>query len=266
MFSPTLYKRELRASWKMLVIFAAVLTMYISIIIAMYNPAMQDLLNQYYDLMPGLMNAVGFSKDTASLIGFISSYLYGFILIAFPMIFSILCGHRLIARYVDRGSMVSLLAAPVKRRAVAITQLSVLITGILALVLYSALLQIAVAEAGFPGELDISGFLALNAGLLCLHLFVGGICFFCSCLFSDARYSIGFGAGIPALAFVLQMLSNAGEKAEKVKYLTFFTLFSPDRLASGDRSAVVGALILLAGAVLFYTAAVLVFSKKDLHI
>ena len=88
--------------------------MYISIIIAMYNPAMQDLLNQYYDLMPGLMNAVGFSKDTASLIGFISSYLYGFILIAFPMIFDT---PRLIARYVDRGSMVSLLAAPVKRRA-----------------------------------------------------------------------------------------------------------------------------------------------------
>ena len=33
--------------------------------------------------------------------------------------------------------------------------------------------------------------------------------------------------------YVLQMLANAGEDAEKAKYFTFFTLFQPENLVAG---------------------------------
>lgn len=261
-----LYRREMKGSVKLLAILGAVLTMYITIIIGMYDPEIMETLDSFAQMMPELMAAVGMKTTAATLLGFMSSYLYGFILLIFPMVFCILRGNALIAKYVDKGSMVSLAAAPVKRRTIAITQMAVLVSGILILLLYSTILELICAESGFPGELDIPKLLALNAGLLCLHLFIGGICFLASCLFSDTRYSVAVGAGVPAFMYVLQMLANVGGDAEKAKYFTFFTLFNPDDIIAGESASIVGMLILFTGAVLLYGLGIVVFDRKDLHI
>ena len=266
MVNITLYKREMKGSIKLLVIFAAVVTLYVSIIISMYDAEQMALLDGIVETMPEIMAAVGMKAGATSLLSFMISYLYGFILLIFPMVYCILRGNGLIAKYIERGSMVSLTAAPVKRRTVAFTQLTVLVSGILILVVYSTVLQIICSEINAPGELNVSQLLRINVGLLCLHLFIGGICFLASCIFSDTRYSVGVGAGIPALMYVLQMLSNVGANAEKAKYFTFFTLFRPDDIIAGDSSAVIGVAVLLIGSMVLYTLGIIVFSKKDLNI
>lgn len=267
MFNLALFRREMKSMWKMLAVVAGILTMYVSVVISIYDSEMLGALDIFTEMMPGLADAMGLRMvvDT-SLIGFVSIYLHGLILLACPMIFSILCGYNVIARHVEKGSMVSLLAAPIKRGAVAFTQMKVLIAGIVALVLYSTILIIAVCEICFPGELNIAKLLMMNAGLLCLHLFIGGICFLCSCLFSEAKFSLGFGAGIPSAMLVLQMLGNVGGGAGSVKYFTVFTLFNPDGLAAGEGGAIAGMFILFAGAVVLFAGAIAVFTKKDLHI
>lgn len=266
MISMALYRREMKGSAKLLVIFGAVITMYVSIIIGMYDPEMMKMLDGFAEAMPELMAAVGMNANAGDLLGFMVSYLYGFILLVFPMLFCILRGNALIAKYVDKGSMTVLVAAPVKRRTIALTQLAVLVSGILLLVLYITILESVCAGSGFPGELDLSALAVLNVGLLCLHLFIGGICFLSSCIFSDTRYSIAAGAGIPALMYVLQMLANVGGNAEKIKYFTYFTLFDPDGLTAGESSAAAGALLLFAGAVVLYVLGIVVFERKDLYI
>ena len=266
MFNFTLYKREMKGSVKLLVVLGAVMTLYVSMIISMFDPKMMNSLQELMDMMPGIMAAVGMKAGAATLIGFMSSYLYGFILLVFPMIFCILRGNALIAKYVDRGSMVSLIAAPAKRAAVAFTQMKVITSGVFLLLVYTTALEIVCAESSFPGELNYGQLLALNIGLLCLQLFIAGICYFCSCLFSDAKYSVGFGAGIPALMYVLQMLANTGGAAEKFKYATFFTLYCPDGVIAGETSAVVGMAVLFVGAIVLFGAGIVVFNKKDLHI
>lgn len=259
MMSLPLYKREMKGSIKVLLIFAAV-------IIRMYDPEVMKTLDDFVKVMPELMAAVGMHVGATSLLGFMISYLYGFILIVFPMVFCILRGNGLIAKYVDRGSMVSLVAAPVKRQTIACTQASVLISGVILLLSYVTLLEIIVAQGSFPNELEIAELLKLNAGLFCLLLCIAGICFLASCLFSDTRYSIGMGAGIPALMYVLQMLANAGEDAEKVKYVTFFTLFQPEHLVAGKSSALMGVTILLIGGIVLFASGIFIFCKKDLYI
>ncbi len=230
MINMALYKRELKGSVKLLLILGAIITMYVSIIISMYDPEMMKMLDSFAEAMPELMAAVGMRANAANLLGFMVSYLYGFILLLFPMLFCILRGNSLVARYVEKGSMVSLVAAPIKRRAIVLTQMTVLISGILLLILYSTVLELICAGSGFPGELDTIELLVLNGGLLCLQLFIGGICFVSSCIFSDTKYSVAFGAGIPIFMYVLQMLANVGGNAEKAKYFTFFTLFDYRKL------------------------------------
>lgn len=266
MINWTLYKREMKGSIKLLVILGAVMTLYLSVIISMYDPELMATLDSFVDAMPDLCAAVGMSAGATTLIGFMISYLYGFILLIFPMLFSILRGNGLVAKCVDKGSMVSLAAAPIKRWKIIFTQMAVLISGVLLTVLYATGLELFVAETNFPGELVVSELLAVNSGLLCLHLCIGSICFLASCVFSDTKYSIAFGAGIPTLMYVLQMLANSGDKAEKAKYFSVFTLFDPSGIVAGENSAMIGVAVLLVSAVLLYTLGIAVFSRKDLHI
>ena len=249
----------------MLLVFTVVLTLYVSMIIGMYDPEMSKMLDEFADMMPEIMAAMGMASGASTLLGFMISYLYGFIVLMFPMLYSILRSNSLVAKYVDRGSMVSLVTAPVKRRTVAVTQMKALLTGIILLVIYTTVIELICATQ-FPGELDVSALLLVNAGLLCLHFFIGGICFLASCLFSDTKYSIGFGAGVPVLMFVLKMLSNAGKEAEAIKFVTFFSLFNPEKLATFDGTAIAGILVLFTGSIALFVAAIVVFSKKDLHI
>ncbi len=232
----------------------------------MYDPQMMKTLDSFAEVMPELMASVGMKANAADLLGFMVSYLYGFILLIFPMLFCILRGNALIAKYVDKGSMVSLAAAPVKRRTIAFTQMAVLISGILLLIIYGTIVELICSETGFPGELDITALFILNGGLLCLHLFIGGICFLSSCIFSDTRYSVAFGAGIPIFMYVLQMLSNVGGNAEKVKYFTFFTLFDPYGMIAGEDSAAAGIFVLFTAAFLLYASGIMIFERKDLYI
>jgi ABC-2 type transport system permease protein len=266
MISMALYKREMKGSVKLLIIFGAIITMYVSIIIHMYDPQMMKMLDSFAEAMPELMASVGMKANAANLLGFMVSYLYGFILLIFPMLFCILRGNALIARYVDKGSMALLVAAPVKRRTIAFTQLAVLVSGILLLVLYSTIVELICAVSSFPGELKTAALFRLNAGLLCLHLFIGGICFLSSCIFSDTKYSVAFGAGIPAFMFILQMLANVGGSAKKAKYFTFFTLFNPDGIIVHEGGVTVSTLVLFAGAAMLYVLGIMVFERKDLHI
>ena len=158
MFNMVLFKREMKGSIKLLIIFCAIITMYVSIIINMYDPQMMKTLDSFAEVMPELMASVGMKTNATSLLGFMVSYLYGFILLIFPMLFCILRGNALIAKYVDKGSMASLAAAPVKRRTVAFTQMIVLVSGILLLILYSAIVELICAKSGFPGELGAYAF------------------------------------------------------------------------------------------------------------
>lgn len=266
MINKTLYMREMKVSLKLLLVLAAVLTLYVLIIISMYEPEMMAMLDGFAEMMPGIMAAVGMKAGAADLLGFMVSYLYGFILLIFPMIFCIVRGNGLIARYVDRGSMVYLAASPVKRSVIATTQAAVMLTGIVILVCYVTVLEILSANYNFPKELEIDKLLILNTGLAALQFAIGGICFLTSCIFSDIKYSLGFGAGIPLLMYVLQMLANAGEKAEIAKYFSIFTLFDPEGIAAGESAAMAGVAVLFILAGALFAAAIIVFTGKDLHI
>jgi len=266
MINRTLYFREMRNSIKILLFFLAVITLYVTMIISIYNPEMMSMLENFSQFLPKFTSAVGMSPGANSLIGFMISYLYGFILLIFPMVFSIIRGNGLVSKYVESGSMVTLLAAPVKRRSVATTQALVLLSGILFLILYTTLLQWISAEIYFPGQVSGLALCTLNVGLLSLQLFIGGICFFTSCYFSGTKWSLAFGAGIPGMMYVLKMLANVGGNAENMKYLTFFTLFDPNGLNQGEMQAVIGTMILFFGSCLLFSLGILSFCKKDLHI
>ena len=120
-----LYRQGLRSCYKIVLVVMAVLTLYVTVIITMFDPKFGAALDLLATAMPQLMAMVGMTAAGGSLAGFMASYLYGFVIPIFPMISSILIAMRLVSRLVDRGSMAYLLAAPHTRGCVVRTQLSV---------------------------------------------------------------------------------------------------------------------------------------------
>lgn len=266
MFNKTLYFREMKKSLMMLVIFMVIITMYVSIIIGMYNPETMKMFDSFFKVMPDVMSAVGMKAGATSLLGFMVSYLYGFILLIFPMVFSILRANGLVAKYADSGAMAILLAAPIKRRVIAFTQAIVLITGVSILIGYATILQLIVIEMTFPGEVVTLDLLILNLALFFLHLFIAGICFLASCIFNETKYSLAFGAGIPMMMYLMQMISNLGKQNVWAQYFTVFSLFNGNGIVAQEPGAFLGAWILLLGAIVLFITGISIFSKKDISL
>lgn len=264
--SLTLSKTTLKKNWTLLLIFFGVLTMYMTIMISMYDPEQMDALMAMFNLLPAdLMKAMGFSSLVTDLTAYLASWLYGLLMLAFPMVYSIILSNKLVAKLVDNGSFAYLLSTPNSRVKIIVTQ------GIYALgsiaVLFAALFTLGVVASGamFPGLLDVYAFLRLNITTMLVGMVVMMIGFFFSCLFNETKMSLGFGAGLPILFLLFNMLGGASPNTEILKKVSIFGFYDPIELVHGSEVwgvnlAYIGIIVVL------FTAGVLIFQKKRLPI
>lgn len=261
-----LLAKELRANGKLAALFAGVLTLYSIIIIGMFDPALGESLEQMAQSMPQLFAAFGMANAGTTLLDFMLNYLYGFLFQVFPLVLTLLLVHRLLVRYADRGSLAWLLAQPVPRRTLACTQIAALGLYQLVLTAYLTVLCVGAAGAMFPGELDVRALLAVNVGLVGLHLMLAGVCWLGACAFAGGRLALGSGGGLCVLFLLVQMLSQVGEQTEWLRYLTPLTLFDPAAIAAGQAGALWQAAAMYAVAAALFGAGTAVFTRRDLSL
>lgn len=266
MISMPLLKKEFKCNYKIILLFLAIVTMYGSIVVAMYDPNLGSSLDLMAQSMPELFAAFGMSNAQTTLIEFVTNYLYGFILIVIPLIFIILMSSRLVARYVDRGSMAYLLATPNKRTKIITTQAIVMIISLLIIVIFTTVLVIVCANMMFNDEIDIAKFTLVNIGLFGLLIFLSGMCFLSACWFNETKLSIGVGSGLSIFFILVQMLSQVGDKMEFLKYVTPLTLFQPDKLLHQNSEAIIYTLILYGLGFIMFVIGILIFKRKDLSL
>ena len=254
----TLFAKELRANLFVSLIIAAVLAMYIGVIVSMYDPELGESLDAMMQSMPEMFAAFGMSVQATTLIDFL--------LTIFILVLILIVANKLMVRYLDRGAMAYLLATPNSRTRIALTMVGVMVTILVALMAVVTSLEAGFAEALFPGELDMQALMQVNAGLLALWLAMAGLCFLSACLFSNATAALWVGGGLNILFFLMQMVSQVGDKFEFLKNVNPLTLFDYYGLAAGDASAVGGAIALTVGAVALFAVAVAAFDRRDLSI
>jgi hypothetical protein len=266
MINLPLYKQGIKSNYKICLIFLTILTMYITIIVSMYDPQNAGLMAEFADTMPEMMAMVGMSGVPTNLTTFLVTYLYGFLFLVIPLVSIIIFSNKLVASHTDKGSISYLLASPNKRKKIVLTQISVLLTFVFTIIIYSTFLSILTSSLIFPGDLLIPEFLFLNLGLLILHITVSGICFIGSCIANESKTSLMIGAGIPLISFLIQMLANMGGKLDSLKYLSFFTLFDTTGLLKFETNSIIMIIILLIIGITLYSAAYKIFIKKDFSV
>lgn len=261
-----LLKIELKSNCKIILLFLAIITLYAGLITAMFDPELGAGINELAESMPQFFAVFGMENPGTTLLDFLNNYLYGFILILIPFIYIILMSYKLVAKYIDKGSMAYLLNTHYSRTKIMLTQFTVLMIGLFVLICYSTALIIFVSNFMFEGEMEISKFLLLNLGLFILEIFLSTLCFMFACLFSELKFSIGLGAGLGMIFFLVQMLSQTSEDIEFLKYLTPLTLFNPESLVAFETKSFICLSILLSSAIVFFVIAIFGFKKRDLSL
>lgn len=259
-----MFKMTLKKNWPLLFLFFGVLTMYTAVMISMYSPTDMEAITSMLSLAPeNLMKAMGFSGLFTDLTGYLASWLYGLLMLGFPMVYCIILGNKLVAKTVDNGSFAYLLSTPNSRVKIIFTQ------GVYALfsvaVLFAAVFGsgVFICAAVFPGLLDIGAYFSLNLTTMLLNMSVIMICFFFSCLFNETKMSLGFGAGIPIAFLLMNMLGGVSADAEILKRISLYGLYDPVKLVQGETVSGVNLIYIGITAVLF-TAGILIFRKKRL--
>ena len=114
MISFTLWKRNLKVCTLPFLVIFAMLCMYTTVIAYMYNPELSEMLSGYQQALPELMAAVGMTGIASSLLEWMQIYLYGFIMLLFPLIFILVMVQKLsMIRVVSAASSPSALTAAI---------------------------------------------------------------------------------------------------------------------------------------------------------
>jgi ABC-2 type transport system permease protein len=262
-----LFKNTFRRNIFILMIIFAIMVMYLTIIISMYDPDNTDAMNQMLEALPQeIAAAMGFSTLATDFTSFIAHYYYGFIILMFPMIYCIIMANRLVAKHVDQGSMSFLLSTPNTRRRIVLTQGIFLLLSITILHIAIALLGALVAQVMFPGELDVRSYITINIGAMFLMYSISSISFFFSCLFNESSKSTMFGTGVPVLFFILNMLSNVSAEINWLKNFTIFSLFDVGKILQGETTIIFIVTFYSLTTLILYFAGITIFNKKDLAI
>lgn len=259
-----LFKATCKRNWLLFVIFFCVLAMYLSVMISMFDPANMDELKLMLDMLPDeIVTAFGFGSAITDITSYLASWLYGIMMFGFPLAYSIMLGSRLVAKTVDDGSFAYLHATPNSRLKIITTQGVYALSAIALMFVLSFAAGVIACELAFPGLLDIPAFLLLNAVTALVNMTAIMICFFFSCLFNDAKYAVGFGAGVTVALLLMYMLGGAANGAKFIKDASIYGLYDPVELVNGGSIGWQVLFYICVIAVLF-ALSLLVFRRKRL--
>jgi len=263
--SPALFTRTLKANWLLAAVFTVIVLIYVTTSLSMFNPRTAEDLESMIELLPeGLTRAMGFVNLGTDLTMYLANYLFGFIMIIFPMIYVIILANRLIARHVDSGAMAYLLTTPNTRSRIATTQAFYLAVSLAVIFLIASGVAIVLASAMFPGHLDVGAYLGLNWVSYLSLLTAGGVSFFSSCSFNESRQSLAVGASVPVLFFVFRMVSALGDELSWLQYLSVYSFIDVDRIVNEASFILLVTAVQLPLAILLFTGGIIRFARRSL--
>ena len=260
-----LFKSTFRRNWVVGLIFLIIMLFYLGTFIGMYDPESTQSMEELMNMVPEeLARALGIEVITTNLTVYIANYFYGMLVFIVPLIYVAVTGNRLVARHVDNGSMAYLLSTPNKRRKIAFTQAGYFLSSIAAMYIVVTGFTILLCQSAYPGKLDISAFIRLNACAFLLTAAVSSVCWFFSCLANETKYSIAFGAGLPVVFFLMNIVSGVSEKLGWLGRVSVYGMFDANGILSGSFDFLPVCVIYVLGAAALYKAGVLIFSKKNM--
>jgi len=209
-----LLKFFIKTNWKMLAIFAALISFYLGTIVVMAtDPMMVEAMG--FLNMESAVEAVG--SEALLAMNITVAVMQGMIMFVFVMVFYVLLANKLLYKSIDTTSMSSFLSSPISRRQYIITSFIFMAKCIFALYLLAFIIT-AGCLATYQGSFDLLGLVSVHLTTFLCSLAVASISFACSAIFAGTRAGLPLLAGIPIFFAAVMMLAA---------YVPVFEYFTP---------------------------------------
>lgn len=216
-------------------------------------------------LPPGLLKVLGYSVGVSHLSGFLGGEFYSLLYLLIMGVYAVFAASKVMAHLIDNGSMAYLLASPVSRTRVAVTQGAVLLSGVLVIGAVTAAGGLLGAHWFAPhAALPVGAFLALNLVGTLLFAVVGAYSFLLSCIAPDERTALGLSAVVTLLFYGLHVVGDLSARVGWLAHLSLFTVFSSQSLIHGHGPVLADALGLGAAAVALVAVGAVLFRRRQL--
>jgi len=241
------------------------LLIYVFSSIGLWDPEGIEALQDMMELLPAsITNMLGFDNLGGSLTSYLLNYMYGFLMLIFPIIYTVIVGNRLISKHITSGSMIFLLTMPYSRRKIIINQAVFFAFGLLFIILVNVIVMIVFSSIMFPGMLNIGQLLIVNLIVYAAHLILAGIAYIFSCTLGDSQKVLTFSSIVLFGNALTYMISNLGEKTELFKYFSIFGFVNVDYILEGSGNGFLTGLFLTIFGLLTFAIGVELFNRKSI--
>lgn len=258
-----IYRKEMRQSFKSLVIWTCSIAFMLLICIFMF-PEMKgemDSVSSVFSNMGEFSAAFGMDQlSFGELMGFYGVEC-GNILGIGGGFFAALAGISVLAGEEKERTAEFLLTHPVSRTSVLTQKLAAVLTQVIVLNIFAA--AVSLISAAVIGEsFQMREFLLLHTAYMMMQIEIACICFGISAFIR--RGSIGIGLGLALVLYFMNIICNISEQAEFLKYITPYAYAEASNIISGSELEWgligFGAVYALAGIVVAF----LKYTKKDI--
>jgi ABC-2 type transport system permease protein len=267
--SAALFRTSLTTHSQTMLSYAIGMAAYLWIFIWVYpyltkSPALNTLLQS---LPQGLLQVIGYQAGVSQVSDFLAGEFYGLIYLIILAIYAVTTSNRLMAHAVDNGSMAYLLSTPVSRTRIAVTQVAVLVFGVVFIGGFTTLAGVLGVQWFVQNpHLDVARFVEMNLVGVLLFLVVGAYCFVFSCIARDERTALSLSGVITTAFYAFKMVGSLDDHVSWLKNLSIFSAFNPQDLVHGQVHVWPLTLLLLVAAVALFGIAVAGFRRREMSL
>jgi len=223
-----IYFREMKASIKSLIIWAASISFVIVLWMAEFSAfANDDTLMEMFESFPkDMMKAFGFEAfDITTLTGFLG-LIFTYLMLVL-CIHAILKGNSVIAQEERDKTVEFTLVLPVRRAKIVTAKLAAAVTNCVLLLAFVFGLIIAISQPYLPEEGFVKFFGLLTIGTFILQMLFVSVGVMLGCVLKRYKRSGYLGASLIITLYILSIMIDFSDKIDFLKYVTPFRYFSP---------------------------------------
>ncbi len=206
----------------------------------------------------------------------VSIMFYPVVAVLLPLVYVVIVGNKLFASQIDNGSMAFVLSTPIKRSKIAITQMFFLITSLVAMFLFTSVVDVTLTLI-IDNSLAVDKILLLNLGLLLFSLAMGSLTYMFSSIFNYSKYSLSFGGGFALLFFISKILGlfgsdlfmNMGVGIEPMDFfnkITMISLYNTTSILDDSTDFIIQFIVLGVISIVCFVTGAIWLTKKDIPV
>lgn len=221
-----------------------------------------------HNLPHSMTRLIGAQSGFAQVGDYLAAEFYGFLYVIILAIYTVTASTQLMAHLIDNGSMSYLLATPVSRAAISMTQAVQLVCGIIVIGICatsSALLGVH-WFVGAKNGLNVSHFIEMNLVGVLLFILISAYSFFFSCIARDERTTLAMSASLTIIFYALNTIATLSDKFRWMKHLSIFSAFNPQALINGHSNVTRISLAFTAASLVLFGMAVLGFRNRQMSL